>query len=225
MFLLTPPSRECPGGARPFRTEKDLLSALLLARARTGPRVLTGWNGVDFDLFVLDRVDGPRGVPLELGRGPGTLRLRADGAARGTRQATIPGRVVLDGIHPLRGAFVRMDDYGLDAVARSVLGEVKALAGHDRAEEIVRLFEEDRERLVEYDRTDARLPSRCSSGSASSSSRSSAAASTGLPLGRVASSIAAFDFLYPPSSGGGASWPRASEARTRASSAPSRSTR
>ena len=53
---------------------------------------------------------------------------------RGSRQATIPGRVVLDGIHLLRGAFVRMDDYGLDAVARAVLGEGKTLAGHGRAE-------------------------------------------------------------------------------------------
>ncbi len=79
------------------------------------PDVLTGWNVVDFDLFVLD------------------------------------------GIHLLRGAFVRMDDYGLDTVARAVLGEGKTLAGRGRAEEILRLFEEDRERLVEYNRTDARL--------------------------------------------------------------------
>ena len=50
-----------------------------------------------------------------------------------------------------------MEDYGLDAVALVVLGEGKTLAGHDRAEEILRLFEEDRERLVLYNRTDARL--------------------------------------------------------------------
>jgi hypothetical protein len=55
----------------------------------------------------------------------------------------------------LRGAFVRMDDYGLDAVARAVLGEGKALAGRGRAEEILRLFDEDREH-----RTDARLAQR-----------------------------------------------------------------
>src|SRR6185436_11270232 len=72
-------------------------------------------------------------------------------------QASIPGRVVLDGIQLLRGAFIRMSDYGLDAVARQVLGEGKTLGGEGRPDEILRLFKEERERFVEYNRTDARL--------------------------------------------------------------------
>ncbi len=160
------------------------------------PDVLTGWNVVDFDLSVLDRLAGRHGVPLELGRGPGALRLRAQGGTRGARQATIPGRVVLDGIHLLRGAFVRMDDYGLDAVARSVLGEGKTLAGRGRAEEILRLFEEDRERLVEYNRTDARLALEVLERLRLVELAVERSRLTGLPLDRVASSIAAFDFLY-----------------------------
>ena len=88
----------------------------------------------------------------------GGLRLRAAGSARGAPQASVPGRVVLDGIQLLRGAFIRMDDYGLDAVARAVLGEGKTLAGaRARPDEILRLFKEDRPRFVEYNRTDARL--------------------------------------------------------------------
>jgi DNA polymerase-2 len=96
-------------------------------------------------------------VSLELGRGTGGLRVRPAGSSRGAAGASVPGRVVLDGIHLMRGAFIRMDDYGLDAVARSVLGEGKTLAGEDKAGEILRLFKEDRPRLVEYNRTDARL--------------------------------------------------------------------
>jgi DNA polymerase-2 len=196
VLLLTPPGRGCPDGARPFATEKELLAAFCRRVRELDPDVLTGWNLVDFDLFVLDRLAYRHGVLLELGRGPGTLRLRVQGGARGSRQATIPGRVVLDGILLLRGAFVRMDDYGLDAVARSVLGEGKTLAGHGRAEEILRLFEEDRERLVEYNRTDARLALEVIEKLRLVELAVERSRLTGLSLDRVASSIAAFDFLY-----------------------------
>ena len=62
------------------------------------------------------------------------LRIRKAEGYFGSGQASIPGRLVLDGIDLLRGAFMRMDDYSLDAVAREVLGEGKAVAGdvHDR---------------------------------------------------------------------------------------------
>jgi DNA polymerase-2 len=104
--------------------------------------------------------------------------------------------VVLDGIQLLRGAFVRMDDYGLDAVARAVLGEGKTLAGRGRAEEILRLFEEDRVRLVEYNRTDARLALEVLERLRLVELAVERSRLTGLPVDRVASSIAAFDFLY-----------------------------
>ncbi|HYN02348.1 MAG TPA: DNA polymerase II, partial [Vicinamibacteria bacterium] len=196
VLLLTPPGCGCPDGARPFATERDLLAAFCARVRELDPDVLTGWNVVDFDLTVLDRLAFRHGVPLELGRGPGTLRLPAQVGARGARRATIPGRVVLDGILLLRGAFVRMDDYGLDAVARTVLGEGKTLAGHGRAEEILRLFEEDRGRLVEYNRTDARLALEILERLRLVELAVERSRLTGLPLDRVASSIAAFDSLY-----------------------------
>jgi DNA polymerase-2 len=89
-----------------------------------------------------------------------------------------------------------MDDYGLDAVARSVLGEGKTLAGRGRAEEILRLFEEDRERLVLYNRTDARLALEVLERLRLVELAVERSRLTGLPIDRVASSIAAFDFLY-----------------------------
>jgi len=108
----------------------------------------------------------------------------------------VPGRVILDGIFLLRGAFVRMDDYSLDAVARQVLGEGKTLRGHGRAEEILRLFEEDRPRLVEYNRTDARLAKDILDELHLVELAVERSRLTGMPLDRVSSSIAAFDFLY-----------------------------
>jgi DNA polymerase-2 len=196
VLLLTPPGASVPEGALAFPTAKALLRAFCARVREIDPDVLTGWNVVDFDLAVLQRIGRRLGVPLELGRGPGPLRLRAAGSSRGLRQANVPGRVVLDGLPLLRGAFVRMEDYSLDAVARAVLGEGKLLAGRGRAEEIQRLFAEDRSRLVEYGRTDARLALEILERLHLVELAVERSRLTGLPLDRVSSSIAAFDFLY-----------------------------
>ena len=123
------------------------------------PDVLTGWNVIDFDLGVLQRIAERLKHPLRLGREPGAMRLRRAEGYFGSGQAFIPGRLVLDGIDLLRGAFVRMDEYSLDAVARDVLGEGKAVAGdvHDRIEEILDNYRQDLAAFALYARTDARL--------------------------------------------------------------------
>ena len=196
VLLLTPAGWSCPEGARPFASEKALLAGFARRVRELDPDVLTGWNVVDFDLAVLARLAERTRTPLELGRGPGALRLRSDRSPRGARQASIPGRVVLDGIQLLRASFIRMDDYGLDAVARVVLGEGKTLAARDKGQEILRLFNEDRPRFVEYNRTDARLALEILERKRLVELSVERSRLTGLPLDRVASSIAAFDFLY-----------------------------
>jgi DNA polymerase-2 len=195
VLLLTPPGAACPGDARPFATEKALLEAFLARVRALDPDVITGWNVVDFDLAVLARLASAHRLRLDLGRGPGGLRFR-DAGGRGARQAQVPGRLVLDGIHLLRGAFVRMDDYGLDAVAREVLGEGKTLHGPGRAAEVLRLFEEDRPRLVEYNRKDAQLVLDILDRLQLVELAIARSRLTGMPLDRVSSSVAAFDFLY-----------------------------
>ena len=82
---------------------------------------------------------------------------------------------MLDGIDLLRGAFVRMDDYSLDAVAREVLGEGKAVAGdaRDRIAEIIHNYQHDSRR------TSRSMPARMRA-SPSASSRSCASSSSPL---------------------------------------------
>jgi DNA polymerase-2 len=195
VLLLTPEGWGCPEAATPCATEKALLERLAARIRQLDPDVITGWNVVDFDLAVLARLAERLRVPLVLGRGPGALRVRA-GSGRGPAQADVPGRVVLDGIQLLRGAFVRMDDYGLDAVAREVLGEGKTLHAKGKAEEILRLFEQDRPRFVEYNRTDARLALQILERLRLVELAVERSRLTGLPPDRVAGSIAAFDMLY-----------------------------
>ena len=196
VLLLTPPGFTCPAGADAYADERALLAGFCRRVRKLDPDVLTGWNVVDFDLTVLVSAAARLRVPFELGRGPGDVRLRAAAIPGGRRQATVPGRVVLDGIQLLRGAFIRMEDYGLDAVARHVLGRGKTVAGPGRAHEVQRLFEQDRPALVEYNITDARLALDIVEKLRLVELAVERSLLTGMPLDRVASSIAAFDFLY-----------------------------
>jgi DNA polymerase-2 len=192
VLILNPAGWEAPAGAVPFATEKELLAGFAARVRELDPDILTGWNIVDFDLPVLVRLAQRHRVALHLGRGPGPVRLRSQTGA----QAQVPGRVILDGLYLVRGAFIRLDDYTLDGAAREILGEGKHVAGPDRAEEILRLFADDRPRFVEYNRTDARLVLDIVEKLHLVELAIERSRLTGMPLDRVSSSIAAFDFLY-----------------------------
>ncbi len=193
------------GGTRamPERAVRCADEAAALAafceRIRTfDPDVLTGWNIVDFDLTALLKVAMRLRHPFNLGRDAGALRLRKAEGYFGSGQASIPGRLVLDGIDLLRGAFVRMDDYSLDAVAREVLGEGKAVAGdvRDRLAEILHNYAQDLPAFALYARTDARLAYQIVEKLNLVPLAFARSELTGMTPDRVAASIASFDFLY-----------------------------
>ncbi len=196
VLLLTPPDQTCPDGAQGCASEGALLEAFCNRVRALDPDVLTGWNVVDFDLRVLDRIAARTGTRLALGHGPEPMQIRTESGAWGATRAVIPGRAVLDGIQLLRGAFVRMEEHSLDFVARQVLGEGKSLAGHGRADEILRLFEQDRPRLVAYNLTDARLALEIVEHLHLIDLAVARSRLTGMPVDRVSASIASFDFLY-----------------------------
>jgi DNA polymerase-2 len=168
-------------------------------RVRTlDPDVITGWNTIDFDLTVLQRIAERLNHPLHLGRDQGALRIRKAEGYFGSGQASIPGRLVLDGIDLLRGAFIRMDEYSLDAVAREVLGEGKAVAGdvRDRIGEILHNYRHDLPAFALYARTDARLAYQIVERRNLIPLAFARSELTGMTPDRVAASIASFDFLY-----------------------------
>lgn len=162
------------------------------------PDVLTGWNIIDFDFTVLQRIAARVQHPFNVGREPGAIRIRKAEGYFGSGQATIPGRLVLDGIDLLRGAFVRMDDYSLDAVAREVLGEGKAVTGdvNDRVGEIVHNYKYELAAFALYARTDARLAYQIVERLKLIQLAFARSQLTGMTPDRVAASIASFDFLY-----------------------------
>ena len=198
VFVVDPQQREMPERARGFLDEKAVLEAFCQCLKSYDPDVLTGWNVVDFDLSVLARIAARVRHPWQLGRDVGAVRIRAAEGYFGSGSANIPGRLVLDGMDLLRGAFVRMDEYSLDAVARKVLGEGKALQGdvRDRVGEILERYNNDLEGFALYARTDARLALQIVEKLNLIDLSFARGALTGMTPDRVAASIASFDFLY-----------------------------
>jgi len=198
VLIVDGSERPMPERATRCANERIALESFSARIGALDPDVLTGWNVVDFDLSVLDRIAARLKVRLHLGREPGAMRIRKAEGYFGSGQAVLPGRLVLDGIDLLRGAFVRMDDYSLDAVARQVLGEGKAVAGdaRDRIEEIIHNYKHDLAAFALYTRTDARLAYEIVSKLRLVELAFARSQLTGMTPDRVAASIASFDFLY-----------------------------
>ena len=198
VYIVDSSGREMPERARAYADEGDALAAFSRRVAEFDPDILTGWNVVDFDLRVLSRIAARVRQPLHLGREPGAVRIRPARGYFGSGQASIPGRVVLDGMDLVRGAFARFDDYSLDAVSRAVLGEGKAVEGdvRDRAGEIIRRYRTDLPGFALYARTDARLALEIIEKMRLIPLALARSRLTGMQPDRVSASIASFDFVY-----------------------------
>ena len=198
VYIVDSSGREMPARAFACHDEASALKAFCQRVAEIDPDIFTGWNVVDFDLRVLSRIAARVRQPLHLGREPGPLRIRPARGYFGSGQATIPGRVVLDGMDLVRGAFARFDDYSLDAVSRAVLGEGKAVEGdvRDRAGEIIRRYRTDLPGFALYARTDARLALGIIEKMRLIPLALARSRLTGMQPDRVSASIASFDFVY-----------------------------
>jgi len=198
VLIVDSGERPMPERATRCVDEAAALDAFCARIATLDPDVLTGWNVIDFDLAVLEKIAARLRHPFQLGRDSGAIRLRKAEGYFGSGQASIPGRLVLDGIDLLRGAFVRMDDYSLDAVARKVLGEGKAVSGdvRDRIGEITHNYKHDLPAFAQYARTDARLAFEIPRKLNLIRLAFARSQLTGMTPDRVAASIASFDFLY-----------------------------
>ena len=206
-------------GARivPCGEERGLLKTLFARLRDLDFDVLTGWNVIDFDLSVLVEAARRLDVPFEVGRAPGAARVIRDTSFWGRSRAEIAGRVVLDGIDLLKGAFVRLEDYRLETAAREILGSGKSALSEetaggegapgdgraagprsprDRALAIERAFRQDLPRFVRYNLTDARLVLGILEKARLLDLAMQRSRLTGMPLDRVGASIASFDVLY-----------------------------
>jgi DNA polymerase-2 len=198
VLIVDGTERPMPQRAIRCSSEAEALQAFCDRIDTLDPDVITGWNIIDFDLSVLQRIAQRVRHPFQIGREHGGIRIRKAEGYFGSGQATIPGRLVLDGIDLLRGAFIRMDDYSLDAVAREVLGEGKAVTGdvRDRLGEIIHNYRHDLPAFALYARTDSRLAFEIVQKLNVVRLAFARSQLAGMTPDRVAASIASFDFLY-----------------------------
>ncbi|WP_437275288.1 DNA polymerase II [Sorangium sp. So ce375] len=191
-----------PGGlpafVERFPDERSLLERFLALVADADPDVLTGWNIPDFDLPAIQRYCRRAGLPCALGRGDDEIAILRDPGFSREARAVLPGRVVLDGLALLRGAFLRLDDYRLETAARTILGRGKLFGPDDRGAQIEASYRDDPARLAEYNLEDARLVRDLleKTGLIELSVRRSLL--TGMQVDRVGAQIAAIDSLYLP---------------------------
>jgi DNA polymerase-2 len=196
LVMPGPPKRSLPPAARIYPDEVGLLKGAQQRIRELDPDVITGWNVIDFDLAFVEERCRRFGLPFTWGRADLPSRVRTDRTSWGASRAILPGRVVLDGLSLLRGAFIRMEDYRLETVAREVLGEGKTITKADRGAEIERLYTTDLDAFVEYNLTDARLVLEILERLQLIPLTIRRSLLTGMPMDRVAASIASFDFLY-----------------------------
>ena len=194
VLLLAERGQSSPGPSVPFETERELLVGLVRRVCELDPDVVTGWNVIDFDFGFLARAAERHRVPLGLGRGGERLDTRSAGPA-GSR-VVIPGRLLLDGVQLLRTSFVRVESHSLQSVSMRFLGRGKTITGADRAQRIHEAFLHDRSRFVDYNLNDAVLVTEILDRLRLVELAVERSLLTGMPPDRVASSIAAFDFLY-----------------------------
>lgn len=202
VYMLGPAPQNAPadiGFALEYcATRQQLIERLNDWLARHDPDAIIGWNLVQFDLRVLREHAKQYQIPLRLGRGGAEMEWREH-----NRQqhyfAGAAGRLVIDGIEALRSATWSFPSFSLEAVARTLLGEGKAIDNpYDRMDEIDRMFADDKPALARYNLRDCELVTRIFEATELLHFLLERATVTGLPADRSGGSVAAFTHLYMP---------------------------
>lgn len=182
--------------AEPLHSERALIRRFLSYLEELDPDVITGWNVVDFDLAVLKRVANRHGIRFAIGRTEDELEHRRDPSFTRESRAVVFGRLVLDALSLMRGAFIRLQDYKLETAAQAILGRGKLITGDHRAEAIERSYREAPQEFVRYNLQDARLVSEILEETGLIRLAVERSLLTGMPLDRVSAAIASVDSLY-----------------------------
>ncbi|HTF97649.1 MAG TPA: DNA polymerase II [Cellvibrio sp.] len=162
------------------------------------PDILIGWNVVQFDLLVLEKICKGLHMELQLGRAGQSIHWRHDDADTGRSFVVVPGRVTLDGIDLLKAANYSYESYSLQNVSEKLLGQGKLLTGNHRGEDITLLFQSNKLALAEYNLRDCELVWKIFHTLQLLDFAMERSQLTGLLLDRIGGSVAAFEYLYLP---------------------------
>jgi DNA polymerase II len=182
--------------AEPAHSEKAAIRRFLEYVHVLDPDVITGWNVVDFDLAFLARAARRHGLRFAIGRSDDEFDLRKDASFTRESRALTYGRVVLDALSLLRGAFIRLDDYKLETAAQAFLGTGKLFVGDGRHEQIEDAYHRNPQLLVDYNLKDAQLVTEILERTGLIELAIQRSLLTGMQLDRVSAAIASVDSLY-----------------------------
>lgn len=181
------------------KNEREAILGFLDWVKEDDPDVIIGWNVINFDLRFLEQCCERLGLKFRLGRDDQTIRWRQARTSANRYYATVPGRLVLDGIEVMRNATYQFENFSLEHVARQLLQRGKLIDDIDeRGAEISRLFREDKAKLAAYNLEDCKLVWDIFQGEKLIEFAVERSLLTGLEPDRSGGSVAAFDFLYLP---------------------------
>lgn len=201
VYMLGHPQAEIPTWLRLFKNVRELLIAANQYIQALDPDVIIGWNVINFDFNVLQRVYHEFGVPFNWSRDGSSVNIRQ--GQNNLNFVDIPGRVIVDGIDALRNATYSFESFSLEFVAQTLLGHGKKLDGHngkmeDRGQAITDLFEQDKVALAKYNAQDCELVLDIFEHTQILNYLIQRSFLTGHLLDRVGGSVAAFEYLYLP---------------------------
>lgn len=180
-------------------TRKSMIEKLNDWFERNDPDVIVGWSVIQFDLRVLQKTADDCGAQLLLGRDRHTIDWRTHPGKQGYLFASVPGRVIVDGIEALRAAMWSFPSFSLESVSQALLGEGKAIGDeYDKMAEIERRYQEDKPALALYNIRDCELVLRIFEKAKLLQFVMERAQTTGLQIDHFGGSIAAFSHHYLP---------------------------
>jgi len=200
VFMLGDPALPHPAWLVLLPDTKSLLLAANAWLKQFDPDVIIGWNVVNFDFSVLDRIYREEAVEFNWAR-KGNVRLRQGN--NNLTFADIPGRVIVDGIDALKNATYFFDSFSLQNVSEQLLGKSKNIEVQDgnmqnRGQAITDLFLDDKVALAKYNLSDCQLVLDIFEHTKILDYLIQRSHLTGHTLDRMGGSVAAFEYLYLP---------------------------
>mgnify|MGYP005623609165 CR=1 FL=1 len=187
------------------KDEEELLEKFKEEFLDFDPDIVTGWNVIDFDFDFLRGLFDKYKIKFNLGRTNEKSKLKVESNFFKNSSLKISGRQVLDGLNFIKDPYIRdsptiksknFENFTLDAVASEMVGDGKLLKGKQRHEEIIDFFNNDIDKLIDYNIQDCKLVYDILEKSAMIDLAIERAELTGMTLDRVGSSILSFDSLY-----------------------------
>jgi DNA polymerase II len=187
------------------KTELEILTKFRDEIIKLDPDIITGWNFIGFDLKVLSDLYKKNKLPFDIGRNNDSIRVRIESNFFRSSSADIPGRIALDGLNLIKDPFIKeapmvkkaeFESYTLEDVSQALLQEGKIFKGKDRHELIEKAFNNDKQKLIDYNLQDCKLAYDIFTKTDILNLSIERSHLTGLPLDKLSGSIAAFDSLY-----------------------------